>query len=212
MTGDPPPKKKRKRPTSAETRIRIISALKTLMAERELEDITVREIAAEADVSAALIIRHFGSRDGVLEAIFDEAHEQLLRDVQVLASVQETPTRALVQSRLTAIVERFLTRDMEHADLTRAIMRYSWNWNEDREESYQQVFAEVFSEIVGLLRTAAPDLKPKRALTLTRMYYSSYFLVLREALRHKVEPAFIVDYMKEPIKVILDSIGLQKAT
>lgn len=40
-----------------------------MFAERGPDAVTMRDIAAAADVSAALVIRHYGSKDGLVEAV-----------------------------------------------------------------------------------------------------------------------------------------------
>jgi AcrR family transcriptional regulator len=51
----------------------IRNAALRLFAERGAEVVTVREIAAEAGVSAALILHHFGSKDGLRTAVDEHA-------------------------------------------------------------------------------------------------------------------------------------------
>ncbi len=53
----------------------IRNAALRLFAERGADAVTLREIAAEADVSAALVVHHFGSKDGLREAVDRHASE-----------------------------------------------------------------------------------------------------------------------------------------
>lgn len=55
------------------TRATIRNAALRLFAERGPDVVTVREIAAEAGVSAALVLHHFGSKDGLRAAVDDHA-------------------------------------------------------------------------------------------------------------------------------------------
>ena len=57
----------------AETRQRIIQALFDLGRERMFPDISLDDIAGEADVSVQTILRHFKSRAGLIEATMDHA-------------------------------------------------------------------------------------------------------------------------------------------
>jgi AcrR family transcriptional regulator len=49
-------------------RLALIEAAAKLFAERGPADVSVREIAKEADVNHGLVHRHFGSKDGLLQA------------------------------------------------------------------------------------------------------------------------------------------------
>lgn len=55
---------------TAEARIRLVAL--TLFAERGYEGTTVRAIADDAGVSPGLILHHFGSKEGLREAVTDE--------------------------------------------------------------------------------------------------------------------------------------------
>ncbi|MCW2838768.1 MAG: regulatory protein TetR [Aeromicrobium sp.] len=57
----------------AETRRRITQALFDLGRERMFPDISLDDVAAEADVSVQTILRHFKSRAGLIEATMDHA-------------------------------------------------------------------------------------------------------------------------------------------
>lgn len=50
-------------------RARILNAALTLFAERGVASTTIRDIAAAADVSPANVLHHFGSKDGLREAV-----------------------------------------------------------------------------------------------------------------------------------------------
>ncbi len=52
----------------ADTRARILDAVVALHERRVSSDISLGDIAAEAGVSVQTVLRHFGSRDGLLEA------------------------------------------------------------------------------------------------------------------------------------------------
>ena len=55
----------------AETRARIIDAVVALHEHRVSSDISLGDIAGEAGVSVQTVLRHFGSRDGLLEAALE---------------------------------------------------------------------------------------------------------------------------------------------
>ena len=52
-------------------RARIRDAALRLFSERGPDAVTMRDIAAAAGVSPALLVRHYGSKDGLIEAVDD---------------------------------------------------------------------------------------------------------------------------------------------
>jgi Transcriptional regulator len=57
--------------TSAETRQRVLDAAAALYGEHGVAATTIRAVAERADVSRGTILHHFGSPDGLLEAVLD---------------------------------------------------------------------------------------------------------------------------------------------
>jgi AcrR family transcriptional regulator len=65
---------------AAATRTRILVAAESLFMERWLDEISLRDIAARADVALQTVVRHFGTRDALMDA--------LSKDVQRRAELQ----------------------------------------------------------------------------------------------------------------------------
>lgn len=57
------------------TQARIVEAAKILFSQNSYEGVGVREIAANADVDPALVIRYFGSKEGLFRAIVSQAFD-----------------------------------------------------------------------------------------------------------------------------------------
>ena len=55
--------------TSSKGKHRLIRVAMQMFADKGFDGITVRDIAAAADVSVGLINHHFGSKDGLREAV-----------------------------------------------------------------------------------------------------------------------------------------------
>lgn len=102
---------------------RLIKVAMELFAEKGFDGITVRDIASAADVSVGLINHHFGSKDGLREAVdkyflrqFEEVlHEQrpqdmLANDVNGLNSVAEW-------------TEQWIDRHIDDWNLSKSYMR-----------------------------------------------------------------------------------------
>ena len=81
------------------------SALR-LFADHGADSVTVRQIAAAAKVSPALVIRHFGSKEGLREEV--DAH--VVRIIEAILKVladKRAPTPDNLQSVVEAVVQHF---------------------------------------------------------------------------------------------------------
>ena len=59
----------------------VLDAAAVLFAERGVDAVSLRDIAAEADVDLSLIGRYVGTRDELVLAVFDDVSDQLAREV-----------------------------------------------------------------------------------------------------------------------------------
>ena len=64
-----------------EVRLAVLDAAATLFAWRGVDAVSLRDVAAEADVNLALIRRYVGSRDDLIVAVFDHVSDQLAKAV-----------------------------------------------------------------------------------------------------------------------------------
>ena len=65
----PPPRRRRKSPRVEERRNRIVERTRQLVAERGIDELTIRDLADECGVAVATLYNQFGSREGVIGAI-----------------------------------------------------------------------------------------------------------------------------------------------
>ena len=66
---------------AAATRKAILEAALTLFTERGYDRATVREIAAMANINQALVMRYFGSKEGLFAAVFAEREDMRVKDL-----------------------------------------------------------------------------------------------------------------------------------
>ncbi len=93
---------------------RILAAAKQLFASRGYENTSTVAIARMAGTSESQLMKHFGSKEGLLEAIFDQGWEKMgyaLRGIQELS----TPVEKLLS--LLDLVLSALERDPELKEL-----------------------------------------------------------------------------------------------
>ncbi len=96
------------------TRDRLLEAAKHLFATKGFENASTVAIARAAQTSESQLVKHFGSKEGLLEAIFDQAWDKLaayLRNLQSLPTPQEK-LRSLLE-----IVTAAFDRDHEVKEL-----------------------------------------------------------------------------------------------
>ena len=90
---------------------RIQEAAKALFAERGFEDASTAEICRLAGTSQSQLIKHFTNKQGILEAIFEHAWEQLNPAVQLAIEKIPSPTDKL--KIVIDMVLSFLQRDRD---------------------------------------------------------------------------------------------------
>jgi AcrR family transcriptional regulator len=94
------------RPDGNTTRLHILETAGQLFAERGFAESTSKEICTRAGTNMAAVNYHFGSRDGLYEAVLIEAHRQLVSidELVGLASVPADP-RLKLRAFLTHLIE-----------------------------------------------------------------------------------------------------------
>jgi AcrR family transcriptional regulator len=92
-----------------------------MFADKGYDGITVRDISAAADVSVGLINHHFGSKEGLREAVdkfFIEQFEEVLFEERPVPASEEA---GLAQS--VEFTENWINRHIDDWDLTKSYMR-----------------------------------------------------------------------------------------
>jgi AcrR family transcriptional regulator len=113
--------KKAKPVEQANGKLRLIKVAMRMFADKGYDGITVRDISAAADVSVGLINHHFGSKEGLREAVDRYFIEQF---EEVLFEKRPAPTstdEGIAQS--VEFTENWINRHIDDWDLTKAYMR-----------------------------------------------------------------------------------------
>jgi AcrR family transcriptional regulator len=90
---------------------RILQSARTLFASQGYENTTTSQIARTAGTSESQLIKHFGSKEGLLEAIFDQGWQRLMPTVRPLLEKSRTPFHKL--AGLTDLMFQALEADQE---------------------------------------------------------------------------------------------------
>jgi AcrR family transcriptional regulator len=91
------------------TRARILDAVRQLLADDSTRDLSMEAVARRADVSRLTIYYQFGSRAGLLEALFD--HLAARGNMQRLAAVFQAPTPSVAVDRMVSTFVGFWSAD-----------------------------------------------------------------------------------------------------
>lgn len=141
--------KRETRPRSAPTRRRILEAARRQFAADGYERTTIRTVAAEADIDPSMVMRYFGSKEGLFSAA--ASFELALPDLAAL------PTR----QRGRALAQHFLNiwgHDPAGGGL--AILLRTAATNDSAAERVREVFRD---QVVPAIAAVAPDVPAARA-------------------------------------------------
>lgn len=101
-------------------KVRLIKVAMALFADRGFDGVTVRDISTAADVSVGLINHHFGSKEGLREAVdryFIAQFEEVLFEQPVSFGADSAI------DNVTDRTEAWIARHIDDWDLTKAYMR-----------------------------------------------------------------------------------------
>ncbi|BBZ69166.1 TetR/AcrR family transcriptional regulator [Mycobacterium paraseoulense] len=94
-------------PDDRTARARIRDEALTLFAERGPDAVTLRDIATAAGVSPALLIRHYGSKDGLVEIVDD--HVVATFDVLLTTMTEQTAVAGLEPTAVPSLLDGLAT-------------------------------------------------------------------------------------------------------
>lgn len=121
---------------------RLVKVAMQLFAEKGFDGVTVRDISAAADVSVGLINHHFGSKDGLREAVdryfLSQFEETILDNPLDSKAAEERGTDAVVEW-----TEQWIDRHIGEWSISTAYMRRALlegsDWGANLFERYYQV-------------------------------------------------------------------------
>jgi AcrR family transcriptional regulator len=138
------------------THERILRVAKTLFANRGYEHTSTSAIARQAGTSESQLMKHFGSKAGLLEAIFIEGWTEITEDARAAIDEQASPMDKL-QAITRCVLER-LERDPELKLLLLLEGRRI------RKEGQMVALTEGFMSFVGLLDGVLQEMTEKHLL------------------------------------------------
>jgi AcrR family transcriptional regulator len=122
---------------------RLLNSARDRFSSDGYENATTASIARQAGTSESQLVKHFGSKEGLLEAIFDEAWGQL--EAQARQTVQEQPTPL---ARLIAVGD-VVTRAMERDRKLRSLVLLEGR--RIRKNGYEVVISSGFRRFLAIV-------------------------------------------------------------
>jgi AcrR family transcriptional regulator len=95
----------------------MLAAALSLIARQGYAQTSTAHVARQAGTSESQLIKHFGSKDGLLEALFDRVWADFNAQVEQLAAAHPDPVH-----RLRAIIALMLARIAAHAEVRRLML------------------------------------------------------------------------------------------
>ncbi|QPP09205.1 TetR family transcriptional regulator [Streptomyces bathyalis] len=147
----------------ASTRERLIDAAVQMCGERGIEATSLRALTEAAGSNIAAVNYHFGSKEGLLRAVIDQAmravnEERRVRLEQLEAAPQPPSVAALVRAFVTPGVGLAETHGSRGPDIARFIGRVMGEPNARVREIFAQQVEPVEGRYLTALRHALPEL------------------------------------------------------
>ncbi len=173
------------------TRERILRSAERLFAERGIEGVSVRAILADAGVNVALAHRHFGGRDGLIEAVLLRAVGPLEeRRLLLLEEVEARGDRATLEDVLRALFAPGVRWLYEQPDRARVLAQLQTATDPKLRALHRRHFdapLQRFAE--AMVRTIEPHLGPMEFVCRFTFAHGA----LQAVYRHGLEVARIAN-------------------
>jgi AcrR family transcriptional regulator len=142
--------------TLLSSRDRILLSAKTLFAKNGFENTSTVAIARQAGTSESQLMKHFGSKQGLLFAILEQGWSAILHRAYALSSVPERSPQTLVGVLESLIVE------LDHDPEMKAVL--VMEWRRARRENPVASPGEGYLQFTTLLENILKDLRQRGVL------------------------------------------------
>jgi AcrR family transcriptional regulator len=162
---------------SRQTRDRIVDALERLLRKRDFGDLSVADLAEEAEVSPGAIYRRF--EGGLLPVLFELYRVTLERRVRAPAADIDVAAAGELRAALRAAARAMSAQLSEHAHVYRAVYLYARLRPDVPSEAPSQVEALALSGVRDLLKAFRTEVKRgdlERATATVAYFFNPSFL------------------------------------
>lgn len=130
---------------------RILQSARSLFAGSGYENTTTSQIARTAGTSESQLIKHFGSKEGLLEAIFEQAWKRLVPAVRPILEASQTPF-----DKLTAVTD-LMFQALESDPEMRTLLLLEGR--RIRRHGHMVVLTRGFTQMVTLIDTILREMR-----------------------------------------------------
>ncbi|MDA1315783.1 MAG: TetR/AcrR family transcriptional regulator [Acidobacteria bacterium] len=160
---------------ASETKEQILDVAERLFAEDGVHGVSLRTIIAEAEVNLAAVHYHFGSKDALVEAVFErrvgpinEARLQWLDRIEA-ASDGPPPVDEVLRALVTPAIQLALDPKRGHTFM-KICGRFYTESGDYLRPIFDRLFSEIIKRFVAAFQRACPELPP--AEVLWRVHFS----------------------------------------
>lgn len=189
---------------SQETRARIFSVTLDLIDRHGADNLTVRRIAEASDVSPALIIQYFGSKERLLQQVFDLKTTALLEELRDWIGSDEN---AGTLDCLMWVADRLLERDLSSPHLTLQVLAYSFRWDEAEEKVFFARTEPMIDLFTRCLMKSGHISTRKQARDGVWTFFLCYLQAVRIILQRGMTKDEGLRLLKRPLTII--AMGLE---
>lgn len=130
----------------------LISAAKKLFAEKGLDGVSVREIAAEAGVNPSLVSYHFNGKENLYQYCLQQFGEGRLNAVKGI--LQPARSGAEFCLRIEIYIDTMFEGFLQEPDVTRMLHRECENEMSRFDETFRQTFFKIYESLFHFYREA----------------------------------------------------------
>lgn len=177
-----------------ETRRRILDAARSRILAQGFEALRLDDLARDAGVTKAAVIKSAGGKATILLALGDEDRQTRLDAIR-----QAMKLRTGIERRLAQLSRRWFELDLARLNVVMAYIGYMWFWS-GADHDRAQAMVDETRELLGELLVAASAKRPspERVRLLTLRVMGAYVIGLRD-LRYEQASIddsvrFVVDY------------------
>jgi AcrR family transcriptional regulator len=180
---------------------RILMAGKHLFARNGYENTSTVAISREAGTSESQMMKHFGSKQGLLAAIFDRGW------VAIAERVQMAQKNALLSERLFGVLEAIAIELDNDSDLKEIMLLEAWRVRKDNRDVLLSPGFHRFADVVDGILVEMRDLGQIRSDVNLQAVRSAYIGMAEGLLRDQVvarRSEFIANYSFDDVRKVLE--------
>lgn len=146
-----------------DTKTAILDAAERLMAEHGVNGVSLRSILTEAEANSAALHYHFGSREGLVEALLARrGHSSSVRRKELVDALAARSAPPTVKDMVRVIVDPMAEMLRREGDGGRRFFRFLARLQSDRADVHRRLderhFPEMFAKMRPMMRKACPHL------------------------------------------------------